>query len=163
MKEIEIRRTIKKYFDKYHSYQKILPQMGAGPDFIREGVAIEVKGSRFNKKGCLEQLMDYCQKYVGLEFVAPYNIFDIAFLFQLRWIEQIFDKKVTIYIVISSNGKYKIRKYECVNDLFEKISQNIIHHEKIKKNPFLIADLKGVNVLIKEILFDEIKRIGSEI
>jgi len=71
MKEEVVRQVMRKYFASKSI--KTIPSKGAGPDLLRDGKAVEVKGSKYDFKRMLTQLKDYAYKFSEVSLVLPYD------------------------------------------------------------------------------------------
>ena len=81
-----MRKSVAEHF---HRRREEFPeQKGSGPDFLKKGRAVEVKGSGFDQKATLEQLTRYIYKYAGVGFALPVDDITSDLLYGLRAIER---------------------------------------------------------------------------
>lgn len=125
MKETEVRDVIAKYLAK--TQVKAIRQPGSGPDFLAEGTAIEVKGTKMAFGRALKQFTEYAFKYKALEIVTPWDGLDSkSFLVLFAWglmLEQKHNKNVGVYIVTKlKEGSYNVRRYARISDFHSDVT-----------------------------------------
>jgi len=98
---------------------RAIPSKGAGPDFIVDGKAIEVKGTKFDLERALKQCWDYAQKYIEVAISLPVDSFDLdhlwAFYNLSRIIEKVRNFPLKFYLIAESEEEqdcYYVREYK---------------------------------------------------
>jgi hypothetical protein len=98
---------------------RAVPSKGAGPDFIVEGKAVEVKGTVFDLERALKQCWDYAQKYSGVAIALPTDSFDLdrlwAFMNLSDYIEKLRGFPLKFYLIAESEEKkdcFYVREYK---------------------------------------------------
>jgi hypothetical protein len=117
MREDIARRVMSTYF-KLKGVRAI-PSRGAGPDFIVDGKAVEVKGTKFDLERALKQCWDYAQKYIEVAIALPVDSFNLDRLWALynlsRIIEEMRDFPLKFYLIAESEEEkdcYFVREYK---------------------------------------------------
>lgn len=117
MREDTARRVISTFF-KLKGIRAI-PSRGAGPDFIVDGKAVEVKGTKFDLERALKQCWDYAQKYTEVAIALPVDSFDLnrlwAFYSISCIIEIMRDFPLKFYLIAESEVEkdcYYVREYK---------------------------------------------------
>ena len=98
---------------------RAVPSRGAGPDFIVDGKAVEVKGTKFDLERALKQCWDYAQKYIAVAIALPVDSFNLdrlwAFQNLSRIIKDVRDFPLKFYLIAESEEKedcYYVREYK---------------------------------------------------
>lgn len=135
MKEGQLKKVMTKYFEIKREAFKV--QKGPGPDILKEGTALEIKGSIFKVPQALGQLTRYALNYGGLEVAFPLHTLDLpqafSFLCGLWLLEKAIQyknimgqKNIVIYMADKiEQGKYSVLKYNSVEDLLKKIKDKL--------------------------------------
>lgn len=105
---------------------------GAAPDILKDGVALEIKGSKFDKPPVLKQLTGYAFSYADLEIALPYDALSLDFLYALWCIECSIksfalgrQRCIAVYLVgevsspATSPGLYSVYKFSSVKDILD--------------------------------------------
>lgn len=101
---------------------KAIPSRGAGPDFIVDGKAVEVKGTKFDLERALKQCWDYAQKYIEVSIALPVDSFNLdrlwAFYRISKIIEKMRDFPLKFYLIAESEKDcYYVREYKQLYNL----------------------------------------------
>ena len=113
--------TSKQVMSAYFELKGIraVPSKGAGPDFIVEGKAVEVKGTKFDLERALKQCWDYAQKYIDVAIALPVDSFNLdrlwAFYNLSRIIKKVRDFPLKFYLIAESEkekDRYYVREYK---------------------------------------------------
>jgi len=127
LEEKEVREVIGKYFEQ--TRKKVVPQKGAGPDFLGEGVAVETKPTNFDFERAFRQYVNYAFKYVGLWIVLPEDSLDIRSILTLYLMDRVLWEKhlksTKLYIVAKRTEKeYSVREF-AIKDFFLEVIAKI--------------------------------------
>jgi len=95
---------------------RAVPSKGAGPDFIVDGKAVEVKGTKFDLERALRQCWNYAQKYIDIAVALPVDCFNLNNLWVFSTLsEMIYDVRgfpLKFYLIAESEEKdcYYVRE-----------------------------------------------------
>jgi hypothetical protein len=116
IKEDAVVRIIERYFKENHI--KAIRQRGAGPDFLCEGAAIEVKGSNAPFDDAIQQYVDYLftGKYKALSVVFPSDFLDVRRIVIFRDFCQTAEllrgvKEIPTYVVTEHKDSYYVKRF----------------------------------------------------
>jgi len=97
---------------------RAVPSKGAGPDFIVDGKAVEVKGTKFDLERALRQCWDYAQKYIEVAIALPVDSFNLDHLWAFHNLTRIIDNvrgfPLKFYLIAESEEEkdcYYLREY----------------------------------------------------
>ncbi len=150
MIEDKVRTVIIQYLRQQD--ETFVPQKGAGPDIMREGVALEVKGSSFDVNEALKQLARYAFTYAGLEIAFPVDAITLNLLHGLYFLERALESKgalikrthISMYLVTElGEDQYMVASFGSVKVLWERIV------EKISERVYVF--LQGANESIEKV------------
>jgi len=131
MEEENVRKVVSQYFRKRN--QEFTQERGAGPDFLKKGKAVEVKGSGFNQREALEQLTRYIFKYAGVEFAFPVEDLTPELIYGLRAIERgatsralIEKRDIYIYLITQIDDiTFGVETFDSAQKLMEKLNNTL--------------------------------------
>lgn len=189
MEEDIVKEVIKKFFKNRREI--IIPQKGAGPDFLKEGIAIEAKGVEGitnNMPRSLEQITNYAFKYTKLELVFPIDGVTIRFLYSLYAIEGCTrytkdiprERLIKTYLVCSLDDKeYAVLQFDSIDTLLEAIKKEFNQYwagfvyagfkpaipalDNQNKIEVAIERVSDIDKTIKEILKNKAKDFGCKV
>jgi hypothetical protein len=116
-----LENTAKKVMSTFFKLKGIraVPSRGAGPDFIVDGKAVEVKGTVFDLERALKQCWDYAQKYTEVAIVLPADSFDLdqlwIFYVLSEFVYRVRDFPLKFYLIAESEEEkdcYYVREYK---------------------------------------------------
>lgn len=153
---------------------------GSGPDILYDGIAIEVKGSKFDLKNAISQITKYAFTHSALEFALPVDALDLNLFYQLRWLEHSIrswkvDYKycLAVYVVAAKdNGKYSVRKYVSAEGLLDDVEKAL--EQQFCENKYGKEDIESVisriqtsllalDPLVTKVLEGEVVQYGTEL
>lgn len=110
-------KQIMSAFFKLKGIRAVGPAKGAGPDFITDGKAVEVKGTKFDLERALKQCWDYAQKYTEVAIALPIDSFDLdrlwAFTNISYYIKKVRGFPLKFYLIAESEKDcFYVREYE---------------------------------------------------
>ena len=85
MTEAQVRRVMLSYLAEIG--ERFTGQEGAGPDILRDGGALEVKGSRFPLRRSLRQIVEYAFRYKTVALALPVDAVSVGLLLRLYLVE----------------------------------------------------------------------------
>ncbi len=103
MTELQVRKVILSYLAEIG--ERFTGQQGSGPDILRDGGALEVKGSRFPLRRSLHQIVEYAFRYRTVALAVPVDAVSVALLLRLYVVEAALSAarpelaKVGLYVV----------------------------------------------------------------
>ena len=186
MDEQEVMDVMRKYFNKMREdYKKILNRLKflldpkeypvkiierhreAGPDFIINGIAVEIKGSKLRIKGVIDQIIKYSYEYPEVRLVVPIEGLTFGLLSHLELLSSIMPNSFSyIYLVYKVNNRYLVKKYH-IFDLKHKIAEGLrkLLPSYIRRKEFSIdiIDKKIQEILQKDIFKKSCKIILERI
>jgi hypothetical protein len=128
--------TVKKIMARYFQSNKVnaIPTAGAGPDFLVEGKAIEVKGSDADFNKAVDQYCDYLLtgRFSGLAISfpidlvsVPANLLKVATLGRIAW--ETTSRYVGVYLVTTDLKNFYYLRYlpysdQLLNEIMDRIS-----------------------------------------
>lgn len=178
MEEPVVKTVVASYL-RQHNCHPILAK-GSGPDILYDGIAIEVKGSKFDLKDAIGQITRYAFTQSALEFALPVDVPDLNLLYQLRCLEHSIrswksDPKycLAVYVVAAKgNGAYSVRKYLSAEELLhdvEKALEQQFYASKYGNEDIqsiisrIQTSLLSLDSLLTKILEDKVVRYGDEV
>ncbi len=153
---------------------------GSGPDILYDGIAIEVKGSKFDLKNAIGQITRYAFTHSALEFALPIDALDLNLLHQLRCLEHSIrswkmDYKycLAVYLVAAKdNGGYSVRKYASAEDLLHDVEKTFEQQFSVSKYgkediesviSRIQTSLLSLDSLLTKILEGEVVKYDNEV
>jgi len=136
--EDKVRAVIIKHLREQN--EEFVPQKGAGPDIVKKGVALEVKGSGFDLNEALKQLTRYAFTYAGLEVAFPVDAINLNFLHGLYFLERALESKgslinrtvINMYLVAKlDEEEYVVAEFGSVKILCERIVEKLSERVKV--------------------------------
>ena len=135
MEEKTARRIVNKYLEKRRVRFKMHKEREAGPDFLIDGVALEVKGSDLDEKDALTQLTRYASEYAGLVFAIPVDRLNLTLLYGLYYLEAatkhldlLNPRLIKILLLHEAEGNehgYFAKEYESTEALLKEIQTKL--------------------------------------
>lgn len=126
-----MRKFLAKHFLKRR--EEFVEQKGAGPDFMKKGKAVEVKGSKFDQKKALKQLTNYIYKHAGIEFALPIDALTPDLIYGLRAIEwaasthELIEKRhIRIHLVsYIDRSTSAVETFDSAEELLKKLNRTL--------------------------------------
>lgn len=127
-------KTVKKVIIAYLKMQnqRFKLTKGAAPDILKDGIALEIKGSKFDKPPVLKQLIGYAFSYADLEIALPYDAITLDFIYALWCIECSIksfalgrQRSISVYLVGEVSppkappSLYSVYKFSSVKDILD--------------------------------------------
>ena len=131
MDEDTICKIMKKYFES--KGMKPIRSKGAGPDFLMDGKAIEVKGSRVRNDfhRMIRQLADYAKKFTMVELALPFDGLNLKQAEQLG----------KLFFMIENAKGFWFKLYVVVDN-------------PSKKNSFFVKEYKAPHLVQSDMSFE---------
>lgn len=153
MREDTAKRVMSAFFELKGI--RAIPSRGAGPDFIVDGKAVEVKGTKFDLERALKQCWDYAQKYIEVAVALPVDSFNLDRLWTFHNISRIIKKvrnfPLRFYLIAESEKEkdcYYVRKYE------ELYSLEVYDIGMYGEDGFIEAEAEStIDIAIRRMLF----------
>jgi hypothetical protein len=130
MEEDVVKQVFKMYLESIGKKTKIRPKTASGPDFIVEGNAYECKGSKFDEKGLLTQVLQYAFQFSRVGLVLPYDAITFELIWKLEAIEYFIrespglERSIEIFLVAEAGDqKYAIYNFSSAGSLNLKIGE----------------------------------------
>lgn len=117
MDEETTRKVMIKYFQSMGLNPN--PQRGAGPDIMIDGTAIEVKGTRYDVRRLLNQIVDYTYKHKRVGVALPIDGLNLEIVQQIETLCFNFThgigKILDLYVVFDSPNHNTFYVHECTS------------------------------------------------
>lgn len=131
MEEERAKQIVERYLRKRSIRFSSRKTHEAGPDIMIEGKAIEVKGSNFDQKEALVQLVRYVSEYAGLTFAFPLDRLNLTLLYGLYCIERAIhyvraeEYRIKIMLVVEQNNQSYLKHFESVEELVREVQLDL--------------------------------------
>lgn len=178
MDESTVRKVVKEYLQKRNKKFRAKKASAAGPNILKNGTPLELKGSNFRKKGAYDQFARYAFEHEGLELAFPVDALSLSLLYSLYALERAIQHRnvnkelpLPLYLVLKvGEEKYLVRKFSSTEKIIEKLKKKLGQKALIsidaqpEKAMEEIKPIMGqVESKLLNVLEDEVESLGREI